>query len=234
MSVAHRLTIGTLKALTRALCRIDDAQLERVPAHGPLILVTNHINIVEVPLLYTHLLPRPAACLVASVRWENPFYRWLLNGAQMIPLHRGEADIAALREGLRRLAQGWIVIIAPEGTRSHTGRLQRGKAGVVPLALRSGAPLLPLVFFGHEGFGDNVRRLRRTYFHIAVGQPFRLKPRGDGVTREVRQAMADEIMRVLAALLPPENRGVYANFAEHPPRYVAPLDAPRLPDQASA
>jgi 1-acyl-sn-glycerol-3-phosphate acyltransferase len=234
MTLAHRLMIGGLKALTRALCCIDDAQLERVPAHGPLILVTNHINIVEVPLLYTRLLPRRTTCFVASNRWGNPFYRWLLDGAQMIPLHRGEADIAALREGLRRLELGCIVIIAPEGTRSHTGRLQRGKAGVVPLALKSGAPLLPLVFFGHEGFSSNVRRLRRTDFHIAVGAPFRLEAGTAGMTREVRQAMVDEIMRVLAALLPPENRGVYADFVEHPPRYVVPLDAHSLPGQASA
>jgi len=227
MSLAHRLMVGGLKALTGALCRIDDAQLERVPAQGPLILVTNHINIVEVPLLYTRLLPRRTTCFVASNRWENPFYRWLLDGAQMIPLHRGEADIAALREGLRRLESGWIVIIAPEGTRSHTGKLQRGKAGVVPLALKSGAPLLPLVYFGHVGFGDNVRRLRRTDFHIVVGEPFHLRAGPQAVTREVRQAMADEIMHVLAALLPPENRGAYADFAEHPPRYVVPQGGSR-------
>jgi 1-acyl-sn-glycerol-3-phosphate acyltransferase len=229
MSLAHHLTIRGLKALTGALCRIDDAQLERVPARGPLILVTNHINIVEVPLLYTRLLPRRTTCFVASNRWENPFYRWLLDGAQMIPLHRGEADIAALREGLRRLEQGWIVIIAPEGTRSHTGSLQRGRAGVVPLALKSGAPLLPLVFFGHEGFADNVRRLRRTDFHIAVGEPFHLVGGTNGRVREARQAMADELMRVLAALLPPANRGVYADFAEHPLRHIVPLDARCLP-----
>jgi 1-acyl-sn-glycerol-3-phosphate acyltransferase len=225
MSLAHRLTIGSLKALTRTLCRIDEAQLERVPAQGPLILVTNHINIVEVPLLYTHLLPRRTTCFVASIRWENPLYRWLLDGAQMIPLHRGEADVAALREGLRRLELGWIVIIAPEGTRSHTGRLQRGKAGVVPLALKSGAPLLPLVYFGHEGFGENLRHLRRTDFHIAVGEPFHLQAGTESITRDVRQAMADEIMRVLAALLPSENRGVYADFAVHSPRYVVPQGA---------
>jgi 1-acyl-sn-glycerol-3-phosphate acyltransferase len=226
MSVAHRLTLGGLKALTRLLCRIDVAQLERVPAHGPLILVTNHTNLVEVPLLYTRLQPRPATCFVASVRWQNPFYRWLLDGAHMIPMHRGEADIAALRQGLRRLEQGWIVIIAPEGRRSRTGKLQRGKAGVVPLALRSGAPLLPLVYFGHEGFNDNLRRLRRTDFHIVVGEPFRLQAGTGTVTREVRQAMADEIMRTLAALLPAANLGVYADFADHTPRYTKSLGAP--------
>lgn len=222
MSLAHRAAVAGLKTLTSVLCRIDGAQLARVPAHGPLILVTNHTNILEVPLLYTHLLPRRVTCFVASYRWENPFFRWLLDGARMIPLHRGQADVSALREGLRRLAAGELVIMAPEGTRSGSGRLQRAKAGVVSFALWSQAPLLPLVYYGHEGFSDNVRRLRRTNFHIVVGEPFRLETHGVRITRQVRQAIVDEIMRVLARLLPSENRGVYADLS-HAPRYVVPL-----------
>lgn len=223
MSLAHRIVLAGFKVLTRLLCRIDGAQLKRVPDRGPLILVTNHTNLVEVPLIYTHLLPRPVTCLVASYRWENRFLRWLLDGTGMIPLHRGEPDVTALRTGLARLERGEIVIIAPEGTRSKTGQLQRAKAGVVLLALRSGAPLLPLVFHGHEGFDENVRRLRRTDFHIVVGKPFRLEARGAKVTKAVRQEMVDEIMGQLARLLPPANRGVYADLAASGPRYVVPL-----------
>lgn len=227
MSLTHRAAIGGLKTLTRLLTRLDKAQLAKVPAGGPLILVTNHINILEVPLLYTRLLPRRVTCFVAAVRWESPFYRWLLDGADMIPLRRGEADVAALREGLARLDKGWIVIIAPEGTRSETGQLQQGKPGVVPLALRSGAPLLPLVYFGHEQFGANVRRLRRTDFHIVVGEPFRLESHGERVDRQVRQAMVDEVMCVLAGLLPERNRGMYVDCDGYAHRYVVALGARR-------
>jgi len=223
MSLAHRIVLAGFKLLTRVLCRIDGAQLERVPARGPLILVANHTNIVEVPLIYTHLLPRPVTCLVASYRWQNPFLRWLLDGTGMIPLRRGGPDITALRSGLRRLERGEIVIIAPEGTRSGDGRLQRAKAGVVPLALWSSAPLLPLVFYGHEDIGRNVRRLKRSDFHIVVGEPFRLDTHGAKVTREVRQAMADEIMTRLARLLPPANRGVYAGPKDSAAQYLTPL-----------
>lgn len=227
MSLTHRAAIGGLKTLTRLLTRLDKAQLAKVPAGGPLILVTNHINILEVPLLYTQLLPRRVTCFVAAVRWESPFYRWLLDGADMIPLRRGEADVAALREGLARLNKGWIVIIAPEGTRSETGQLQQGKPGVVPLALRSGAPLLPLVYFGHEQFGANVRRLRRTDFHIVVGEPFRLESHGERVDRQVRQAMVDEVMCVLARLLPEGSRGMYVDCDGYAHRYVVALGARR-------
>ena len=72
-----------------------------------------------------------------------------------------------------------------------------------------------------------MRHLRRTDFHIVVGEPFRLRTGIGPVTREVRQAMADEIMCVLAGLLPPQNRGVYADFAAHPLRYVTPQAAHR-------
>ncbi len=222
-SLALRACLAGLKLLIRALCRIDSAQLSRVPARGPLILVTNHINILEVPLLYLYLLPRPVTCFVASNRWENPFFRWLLNGLDMIPLHRGQADLNALRQGLRRLDGGDIVIIAPEGTRSRTGQLQRAKAGVIVLAAWSRAPMLPLVYFGHESFPENVRRLRRTDFHIAVGEPFLMRASDSALTKPVRQAMLNEVMERLAILLPPANRGVYATKGPTSSQYFAPL-----------
>ena len=59
-------------------------------------------------------------------------------------------------------------MIAPEGTRSGNGRLQRGLPGAVLLAMRSGAPLLPMAYYGGEKFRDNLRNLRRTDFHIQI------------------------------------------------------------------
>ncbi len=77
------------------------------------------------------------------------------------------------------------------------------------LALRSGAPILPLVFYGGEALGHNALRLRRTPFHIVVGDPFTLDAGNGRLTQERRQELTDEIMRKLAALLPPEYRGEY-------------------------
>ena len=80
------------------------------------------------------------------------------------------------------------------------------------IALRSGAPILPLVYYGGECFQQNLRRLRRTDFHIVVGQPFHIETNGIRVTRQFRQLITDEIMYQLAALLPPDYRGVYADL----------------------
>jgi 1-acyl-sn-glycerol-3-phosphate acyltransferase len=229
MTLTHRLLVVFFRALTALLCRIDDAQLARVPDRGPLILVTNHVNLIEIPLLYTRLLPRPVVGLVAAKRWKRRWSRWLLEACGAVALRRGEADIAALRRGLALLQAGHIVVIAPEGTRSKHGRLQRAHPGVVLLALRSGAPLLPLVFYGSENYGRDLLRLRRADFHIVVGEPFYLDAGRDRVTRQVRRLMVDELMYRLAALLPPEYRGVYADLEAVSEVYLRPSRQPKEP-----
>ena len=199
--------------MTGALCRIDASQLARVPDRGPLIMVVNHINFLEAPVLYTQLRPRPITVLAKSEVWHNPALRFLANLWGAIPLRRGKADMAALRRALEILDAGYILIVAPEGTRSSHGRLQRGHPGTAFLALRSGAPLLPVVHYGGERFWRNLVSLRRTDFHTVVGQPFHVEAHKVKVTRQVRRQMTDEIMYQMAALLPPAYRGVYSDLA---------------------
>jgi len=204
----------TLKRVTRMLCRVDDGQLARIPAAGPLILVSNHINFIEVPLVYTHLLPRPVTGFAKAETWDNPAMAYLFNLWKAIPLRRGEADLAGLRLGLRALEAGQILAVAPEGTRSGDGRLKRGYPGIVMLALLSGAPVLPLAYYGSERFRSNLSRLRRTDFHMVVGEQFTLLPQTARVSAQIRQKIADEIMYQLAALLPPAYRGEYADLSQ--------------------
>jgi len=212
MTLAFKAVTNTIKGLTRVLCRIEEAPLGQIPQHGPLILVCNHINFLEVPLVFTHLQPRPVTGFAKSETWDNPFLGPLFNLWGAIPLRRGEADLSALRKGLDALEQGKIVAINPEGTRSGNGCLQKGHPGVVTLALHSRAPLLPMVYYGGETFHRNLRRLQRTDFNINVGAKFYVDTQGEKVTRYLRQKITDEIMYQLAALLPAPYRGAYANL----------------------
>lgn len=202
------------------LCRVDDDQLARIPATGPLILVSNHINFIEVPLVYTHLLPRPVTGFAKAETWDNPAMAYLFNLWKAIPLRRGEADLGGLRLGLRALEAGQILAVAPEGTRSGDGRLKRGYPGIVMLALLSAAPILPLAYYGSERFRSNLTRLRRTDFHIVVGEQFTLLPQVQRVSTQVRQKIADEIMYQLAALLPPAYRGEYTDLSQASQEYL--------------
>jgi 1-acyl-sn-glycerol-3-phosphate acyltransferase len=221
MTLSHFFVVATLKGLTSLICRIDDAQLAQVPDRGPLIVAANHVNIIEIPIIYTRLQPRPVVGMVLADRWNNPLLGWVLDVGGTIPLRRGEPDVAALRTALDRLRSGYIIVIDPEGTRSGDGRLQKGHPGAVLLALRSGAPLLPVVFHGGEHYKDNLRRLRRTDFHIEVGRPFHLDAGRRRVTRQVRQRMIDEVMYQMAALLPPAYRGVYSDLSAATEEYLA-------------
>lgn len=220
MRIAYRVVTAAIHGALRALCQIDDDQLARIPEHGPLILVTNHINFLEVPLFYTHLQPRPLAGFAKAETWNSVALGALADLWDAIPLRRGEADLVALRQALDALEAGQILALSPEGTRSGDGQLQRGYPGVAFLALRSGAPLLPVAHHGGEHFWRNLRQLRRTEFNIVVGEVFELHANGEPVTQEVRQRMTDEVMYQLAALLPPAYRGAYANRSRATQEYV--------------
>lgn len=220
MSLARRMVVFGMRGLTRVICWVHDEKLGRIPRQGPLILVTNHVNIIEIPIIYTHLYPRPVYGLVLARRWQNPLFRWLLDTCQAIPLKRGEPDLAAIRKGLEVLTAGGILIIAPEGTRSGDGRLQEAHPGVVMLALHSGAPLLPIAFHGSESYLKNLRRLKRTDFFIEVGESFRLDLSNQKVTHLVRQQIITEIMGQVARLLPVHYRGYYRQASEQAPIYI--------------
>lgn len=220
-TIAHRVVRVTAQRLLRLTCRVDAAALAAVPARGPLILVANHINFLEVPVMYTQLWPRPMTGLakVESFRgWLGPLFR--LMGA--IPLHRGEGDAAAFRRALAALQAGAIVAVAPEGTRSNTGRLAAGQPGIALLLLHSRAPLLPIGYWGSEQFWPNLRRLRRTDFTIAVGPRLRVEIGGAPVNHATRQAIADEVMLQIARLLPPAYHGAYAGRLGEEPRFLRP------------
>ncbi len=220
MSFSQRLVSGVFKGLTSLICRIDDRELKRIPMQGPLIIYTNHVNVIEIPIIYTRLQPRRVHGMVLAERWDIPLLNWALDVTETIPLHRGEADFAAIRNGLRALERGEMLIIAPEGTRSHDGRLQQAHPGVVLLALHSGAKLVPVAYHGAENYAENLKRLRRTDFSMRVGRLFHLDTRGERVTQRLRQQMVQEMMFQLAALLPPEYRGAYADVSKGSERYI--------------
>jgi 1-acyl-sn-glycerol-3-phosphate acyltransferase len=214
-----------MRVITDALCRIDAGQLTRIPDQGPLLLVTNHVNFLEAPVLISRIQPRPLTGYVKVETWDNVLMGMLFSLWGGIPIQRGTPDREALRRGLQALEQGYILGVTPEGTRSGDGQLGRGHPGVVTLAIMSGVPILPLVFHGGELFWENLWRLKRTDFHIVVGSPFKIDLRGQRATRELRSEVLKEIMYQLAALLPADYRGVYSNIQHASDRYLVFADS---------
>jgi 1-acyl-sn-glycerol-3-phosphate acyltransferase len=198
-----------IRLLFRLIARVRPTGLSRIPERGPLIVVTNHINFLEIPLLRFLFKPRQLRGITKAETWNRTASRILANLWGAIPIRRGAVDRRAFARALAELEKGGFIGIAPEGTRSHHGRLGRSNAGVVILAARSGAPVLPVAHWGGEQVFDRLRRLRRTILRVRVGEPIHVPPDAAD-SRASRERELGRIMSSLAALLPPHYRGAYA------------------------
>ncbi len=212
-----------IRVYTRIACRIDAPNLQRIPMQGPLIIITNHTGQIEVPLLFAHLQPRKMTGWAKIEAWDNKFLNWVFNVWGIIPVRRGEADMHALKAALRALENGYIFGVAPEGTRNRNGVLIRAQPGTVTLALHTGTPVLPVAHWGGEKLMKNLKRFKRTEFHIRLGKPFKVDTQGVKVTGEIRQQIVDEMMYKIAELLPPEYRGVYSDLSKATGKFLVDL-----------
>lgn len=213
-----------IKAILRTFMRIEDTAVNSVPMSGPLIMATNHINWLDAPVGFSHLHPRPVTAFAKIETWDSPVMRVLFNAWDAIPINRSQVDFKAFKKAEEALSHGKIIAIAPEGTRSNNGKLNIGYPGIVLLALRSGAPIMPFVFYGNENFKANIKRYRRTPMFLKAGEPFRLKPVAGNPDKETRQEMTDAIMYEIARLLPESYRGKYENIDPSYRQYLEFID----------
>ena len=141
--------------------------------------------------------------------------------AQLFPsvVKDGEVDFEAFRKAEDALKQNKMIIVAPEGTRSKHGRLNKGYPGIVLLAIRTGVPILPVAFFGNENV--KIKLAKRTPMSIKVGKPFLIDTKGQALSKEIRNQITDEIMYEIARLMPEQNRGVYSDFSNAKQEYLA-------------
>lgn len=217
----YRFTRLIVKFLLALLTRMEVEGLEHVPGEGPYLMLTNHLHWLDPPALMAAF-PYRAYMFAAAKREKHWFFGPLFRSLDAIWVHRGEVDRKALREGLDVLRGGGVLGMAPEGTRSDTGAMQQGRGGAAYFAYRTGAPVLPVVVSGQERAFTELKRLRRARVRVAFGPTFSPSPLPEGGKAsgaEIR-AFTDEIMYHLAAMLPPEYRGLYADVTDKRPDLV--------------
>lgn len=179
----------------------------------------NHLSGFDVGLGYVifqgDLLSR--VVVFAGDTWrKNPVTRFALQMANVIWVHRGETAPSTMKASLRVLREGYILGMAPEGTRSRESHaLIKGRTGAAFLALKAKVPIVPVAVANTENLSAAIKRWKRIEINAWVGKPFVLEqlPPGSSANQEFLEKSTDEIMCRLAALLPPEYRGEYA---EHP------------------
>ncbi|MFZ1267003.1 MAG: lysophospholipid acyltransferase family protein [Anaerolineae bacterium] len=212
MSIGYRLMRALMRLLLWLLTDFKAEGMENIPLNGPAVLVSNHLDTMDGPAIFI-ILPRQVTVFAAD-KHNRPFsfFGWLLRTfANAIWVARGEVDRKALRAALDAVARGEMLAIAPEGTRSRTGALQKGHDGTAYLVARSGAPMVPVVAWGQEKTWSELAHLRRARVRVVVGEPFSLPPEAAHARSAELVVYTDQIMRRLASLLPPSYRGVYAD-----------------------
>ncbi|RCK71837.1 MAG: 1-acyl-sn-glycerol-3-phosphate acyltransferase [Anaerolineae bacterium] len=211
-NIQHRLR-SIFRFLFRLLTRVEVIGVEKVPLSGGCILATNHLSRLDPPLLFMLIERDDLTALVADKYKKYPFIPWLVNTLKGIWIHREDADFGALKDALRYLQQGGLLGIAPEGTRSRTKGLLPGKPGVAYLADKARVPVVPVAISGTEGAIFKILTLRRPKIRVVFGDPITFPPVSREQRDEMLQRHTDEILCRIAALLPEEYRGVYA---DHP------------------
>jgi 1-acyl-sn-glycerol-3-phosphate acyltransferase len=203
------------RMIVRGFTRVHVEGLEHARGTtGPLLVAVNHVSNSDGALVASWLTPaldRRLYLLGKQEALDWPLVGLFLRLNSVLGVRRGAADLEAFRAAKRVLDEGHVLGVFPEGTRSPTAALQQAKDGLAILALRTGAPILPV------GLADTDHlwpRGKRPQFGgsvtMRVGEVFTLEGATSGLDRRHAQAAAtQEIMRRIAALVPPRQRGVY-------------------------
>jgi 1-acyl-sn-glycerol-3-phosphate acyltransferase len=210
----HKIFRFFVRLILGIIARVEVSGFENLPSGG-FVVAANHIGRLDAALAY-YVLDRPDIIMVVAEKYKKyAIFRWLVKLTNGMFVDRYNSDIHAIRETLRRLQQGQVFTITPEGTRSKSGNLIEGKPGGTYLAWKAGVPVVPVALTGTEDavVVERLKRFKRLKVRIIAGQSFTLPP-VKGKDRDAAMLhYTDEIMCRIAALLPPERRGIYA---QHP------------------
>ena len=202
------------------VCRPTVIGLEHVPSHGPAILASNHLSVPDT-IFMPVAVPRQVFYLAKSEYFNTPGLKGRLTAAffkaiNQIPMDRrgGQASAKSLSAGGQALAEGKLLGIYPEGTRSPDGRLYRGKVGVARLALETGAPVVPVAMIGTDKMqppGSRFPDPRRARITTIFGAPLDFAHlKGQQADHATLRRVTDEIMTAIQRLSGQETAPGYA------------------------
>jgi len=211
----HKLVRWTAATALRLIAHVETTGWENLPAGGGFVLAANHVGRLDAFLVFA-LLDRPDILVMVAEKYRAyAVTRFLVRLVDGIFIDRNNADFGAVRTCLRRLQQGSVLAVTPEGTRSASGNLIAARPGGMYLAWKAGVPVVPVAVTGSEDavVAWRLKRFRRLDLRIEAGKPFSLPPIHGSRREAALQQYTDEVMCRIAALLPAERRGVYAGHA---------------------
>jgi len=162
--------------------------VQHVPRTGGALLICNHQSFMD-PVFVGVLLPRQISFIAKSQLFETPGLGWLIPKLNTFPVRRGEADVSAIKEALRRVHEGHVLTMFPEGTRSWDGNLLPIQAGIALMVKRAEAPVIPAVVDGaHEAWPRGSKFPKGGRVRLMYGPPMELgKKKGPQIVELIDQ-----------------------------------------------
>jgi 1-acyl-sn-glycerol-3-phosphate acyltransferase len=226
MNLYYRAWHYVLRAVVPTGAYMKVRGLNNIPRTGPFLLVGNHLGAID-PICLLAYVPRHIHFMTKAELFDTWPMGVLMPPGKPVKVHRGRPDRQALRLAEHFLKQGDPIAIYAEGTRAKAGEAQEARAGVVYLAQRTNAPIVPVAISGSERvFSKRFPWYRRVRVQMTFGAPFMLSDIGE-VTRHNRDQIAQQVMARVADLLPADYQGMYR--LRH-----APDVNPELADQTPA
>ena len=205
----YYIVVPIVKTLLFLFSRWQIKGRENIPSQGPVLVISNHLSFADIPLLGVSL-GRRLIFMAKKELFHFRFIGYLVGGLGSFPVHRGRLDRKALSQAERVLAEGLALVMFPEASRSKNAQLKPAFPGSALVALRSGAPILPVAITGTEKIKNAAWQLRRPQITVNIGHPFHLPPVNGKSSKTELAELTNIIMGHIAELLPVEYRGNYA------------------------
>jgi 1-acyl-sn-glycerol-3-phosphate acyltransferase len=193
---------GLIAWFCRLFWRTGIEGTEHVPRSGPFILAPVHRSNVDTPLVCA-VTSRRLRYMGKDSMWKYGWSAWFFNSLGGFPVHRGEPDRQALRTCEQVLSAGEPLVVFPEGTRQTGPIVEHVFDGVAYLALKTGAPIVPVGIGGSEGaMPKEARFIKPVKIHLLVGPPLEVSAPapGERVPRRAVKELTDELVKALQAL----------------------------------
>lgn len=183
---------------------------DRIPLHGSVLIVSNHLSMLDTVLIPSFA-PRQVHFLAKASLFTTRAQNWLMRGIGAVPIQREAGSLAqtALNTGKQALVDGHVFAIFPEGSRSRSGKLHRGRSGAAWLALETHATVVPIGLIGtdlkkqHDG--------TRTPIEMRVGDPLDYSDLKDAPRGAARRELTERIMSAIQELSQQERSADYAS-----------------------
>ncbi len=194
----------------KLVTRLKVEGLENIPAEGPVLLVANHLNNADPPLVSVTL-KRNAIFMAKEQLFRNRCIGYLVCGLGAFPVHRGQMDRQAIRDAENVLERNLILVMFPEAARSKDGKLHEAHPGSALIASRHDVPIVPVAITGTEKLTDRWFIFRRYPVSLSYGKPFHLPGKDSGKRKKDLEASTRFIMEHIAEMLPGQYRGFYSS-----------------------